>query len=418
MINVNHVILCGYTQIGRVIADRLRELGMHCVIVDEDEPAMRALRTQGTEAISDFPWTERAMTRARIDQAVALVAATNDDSANRDIAQTALRIRNRDSLHFHIVARIDNEEVATKLQKLGVEVTISPAILAGHLAASKVIEACPAILQKRQPSTGVGVAAHLASYSLSAFNILVVDDDRVERMTLRAIIAEAGYTVFDVDSGQEALDTLRESRIDLVLTDLFMGGSDGWELVDRVKKDYPEIHVVALTGNATVHGEKVLLSRRIDGYLVKPVFPRRLHILFRALLLPGNLDRTTEAVIVDRDQQAVDVMDSVLTEAGVFAKVFENPRKAMHYINEDPPNIVVTELDVDKHSGFELIEDIRQSRDLPYIPILAITANPSNEQIRRAVSLQVNGILTKPLQSSDFKKRVMKLLEQGTVPGV
>ena len=257
-----------------------------------------------------------------------------------------------------------------------------------------------------------------AAPAMSDYTVLVVDDDTAERQTLRAMIAAEGYTVDDVGGGLEALEALRQSPVNLVLTDLFMSGVDGWELVKSIKSDYPKTHVVVLSGNVSVQGEQVLLSRRIDGYLVKPVRPRLLQILFKALLLPGGLDRPADTLVVEKDRKLIDAMEQALGELGVYSTVFDDVHKAMHSITADPPNLLVTELVLGRQSGFELIEDVRRSRHLPYIPILAVTTAPSRNQIRRAADLHVNGILGKPVDIERFKERALKLVAQGTTARV
>ena len=413
----NHVILCGYTAVTRVMIDRLACGGTPFVVIDADEAVVRALNAQGVQAFGG-QCTEKTFQRAHLDDAVTVAAVTGKDGANWDIAETALRLRDRDHLRFGIIALIDDENRGARLRDMGVDLVVSPSGLSGRLAASKVLEGLTSHPPTSSASQNQPDADALATYASSDSHVLVVDDDTAERQNLCAIVSGEGYTVADVGSGQEALEFLQQSQVDLVLTDLFMSGVDGWELIESIKRSHPQTHVVVLSGNISEQGERLLVDRHIDGYLVKPVVPRRLQILFRALLLPGHLDRRTEAVVVDRDHSAIAAVEEALGDLGVYTKAFDNVRKAMHFIAGDPPNLVVTELAVGRHSGFDLIEDIRRSRDLPYIPILAVTTAPTRDQIRRAAGLHVNGILPKPLNIDALKSRALKLLEQGTVAAV
>src|SRR5215831_5496991 len=82
--------------------------------------------------------------------------------------------------------------------------------------------------------------------------ILIVDDIEANQEVLAWGLAEHGYAVKAVDSGQSALATLAESTPDLILLDVLMPHMDGYEVCQRIKaqpqyRDIPVIFVTALT---------------------------------------------------------------------------------------------------------------------------------------------------------------------------
>ena len=243
-------------------------------------------------------------------------------------------------------------------------------------------------------------------------HIVVVDDEERERETLADLVRGEGYRVTEAGGGQEALVALGTEPVDLVLTELIMADIDGWELLDRAKKIYPQTHVVVITGNITEQGEALLASRKADGYLVKPVQKRPLQILLRALLAPGNLDRAAEVVAVSGDQAMLQLIDETLAERGVSVRSISDVRKAVAAIWHDPPDLVLTELAIGRESGFDLCERIRSSLQIPPLPILLLAGQSSQESVRRAVQLRVNGILLTPFASDDLVERVFKLMRQ------
>ena len=249
--------------------------------------------------------------------------------------------------------------------------------------------------------------------STKDFHILVVDDDEVDRLALCQLIEADEYRVIGVGSSREALGWLSEGQVDLVITDLMMPDLDGWDLLKIIKRKWPCVHVVATTGNISEQAERLLTSRRADGYLVKPIILRRLQIMLSALLWPRNLDRPTEAVVLDRDRVILETVDSALGDRGVYVATFSDLQRATYFVNDDPPDLLITEIALGKQNGFELCEEIRANRRLPYIPILIISGWNTAENIRRAAKIHINGFLVKPFDSEAFCERALELLRHG-----
>lgn len=92
-------------------------------------------------------------------------------------------------------------------------------------------------------------------------SILVVDDDPGIRKVVRAMLEMAGYNVSVATNGKEAVAALLEGPFQIVLTDLVMPEQEGIETIKQIRRDYPEIKVIAMSG---AFGGDYL---RIAGYL-------------------------------------------------------------------------------------------------------------------------------------------------------
>jgi signal transduction histidine kinase/CheY-like chemotaxis protein len=115
-------------------------------------------------------------------------------------------------------------------------------------------------------------------------NVLVVDDDDDVRRVLVDMVEELGFTVESAEGGQQALDTLKSGRhFDLVLTDVAMPTMNGVELAAAVRKGWPILPVIFVSGYADLasYGEKLKdedvirkpyrledLTRRIDRAII------------------------------------------------------------------------------------------------------------------------------------------------------
>jgi CheY-like chemotaxis protein len=105
-------------------------------------------------------------------------------------------------------------------------------------------------------------------------HILLIDDDEQFRTMLRQLMERNGYEVTEASGGKEGIRLYRESPTDLVITDLIMPGKDGIETIQELKKEFPDIKVIAISGGGRLgpqdylHLAKMLGARRT---LTKPI---------------------------------------------------------------------------------------------------------------------------------------------------
>jgi CheY-like chemotaxis protein len=96
---------------------------------------------------------------------------------------------------------------------------------------------------------------------VSAAKILVVDDDAGVRDVVRSMLESEGYSVTVAQNGREALSLLKSAPFRLIITDLVMPEQEGIETIKVVRRDYPGVKVIAMSG---AFGGDYL---RIAGYL-------------------------------------------------------------------------------------------------------------------------------------------------------
>jgi CheY-like chemotaxis protein len=87
-----------------------------------------------------------------------------------------------------------------------------------------------------------------ASDQVDPLRVLVVDDDRDVRDVLSEMLITAGHEVRVAEDGADALKQFAGGRFDIVFTDLGMPGISGWQVVEQIKRDAPELPVVMVTG--------------------------------------------------------------------------------------------------------------------------------------------------------------------------
>src|SRR6267143_701776 len=109
--------------------------------------------------------------------------------------------------------------------------------------------------------------------------VLVIDDHQDVRISLRRILEAAGHQVLDVADGEMGLHLLGGTHVDVVVTDLFMPGQDGIVTLRRIRKEYPAVKVIAISGGG-FGGELDLLEDALllgaTAGLHKPIRPDEL----------------------------------------------------------------------------------------------------------------------------------------------
>jgi CheY-like chemotaxis protein len=105
-------------------------------------------------------------------------------------------------------------------------------------------------------------------------HILIIDDDDQFRTMLRQLIERNGHEVEEASGGKEGIQLYRENPTDLIITDLIMPGKDGIETIQELKKEFPDIKIIAISGGGRLgpqdylHLAKMLGARRT---LTKPI---------------------------------------------------------------------------------------------------------------------------------------------------
>ena len=114
--------------------------------------------------------------------------------------------------------------------------------------------------------------------------ILIVDDEDIVRESLRDWLGSVGYKVDIAESGEEALQIIKQKKIKIMIADLIMPGMDGIELMKKAKEIVPTISTVIITAHGTIQTAITAIREGAHDYVEKPFCPEKVELLINNLI--------------------------------------------------------------------------------------------------------------------------------------
>lgn len=117
--------------------------------------------------------------------------------------------------------------------------------------------------------------------------VLVVDDDETVRVFLAHVLDKSGFQVLVASDGREALDICRSNPVDLMVTDIFMPEQDGLETIMTIRRDFPEVRIIAISGGGyRCSGDYLAFAGKLGAQrtLAKPFGPEEILAAVREVM--------------------------------------------------------------------------------------------------------------------------------------
>lgn len=163
--------------------------------------------------------------------------------------------------------------------------------------------------------------------------VLIVDDEKNYPPILSAVLEEEGFETLTAYSGKEALSVLKNSDVDLVLTDMKMPSMDGIELLERIKEKDPGLPIIMMTAHGTVEKAVEAMQKGAYNYILKPFDNERLVIyvnkaiqMFRVIKENRRLRKTVESQysfgnIIGKSSKMQNIFDLIYKVAPATASI-------------------------------------------------------------------------------------------------
>ena len=107
--------------------------------------------------------------------------------------------------------------------------------------------------------------------------VLVADDEDMVRMVVKQTLAKAGIDVIEASNGREALEMQANDPADVVITDIIMPEQEGIETIVQLRKDYPDLPIIAMSGGGRIGATDYLQAAREFGarHILEKPFDRK-----------------------------------------------------------------------------------------------------------------------------------------------
>jgi HAMP domain-containing protein/CheY-like chemotaxis protein/signal transduction histidine kinase len=280
-----------------------------------------------------------------------------------------------------------------------------------------------------KPTTREGISEALAK--IKEFSeprrrrLLVVEDNKVEQMSIGELLGHDDIEIVNAGSGQEALDIMRHEACDCVVLDLRLPDMSGFEVLECMRGDQTlaDVPVVVFTGRELSAVEDAQLHTMARSIVVKGVeSPERLldetalflHRVFSDL--PSEKQRMLErlnssdedlvgrtVLLVDDDSRNIFALSSVLERRGMQVLTATTGSEAIALVDQTPElAIVLMDIMMPEMDGYQTIEKIRGNPAYRRLPIIALTAKAMKGDREKCLEAGASDYLAKPVDTEQL----------------
>lgn len=244
--------------------------------------------------------------------------------------------------------------------------------------------------------------------------ILLIDDERHNREGLTLLLGGAGYKVQAVGSGEEALAVLKKTPFEVIITDLFLPGVSGIDILKKVKEESPFTNVILITGNASAETAVEAMKEGAFDYITKPVNFEKLKVLVAKALEKSRL--VAENLYLRQQLRGKYKFDNIIGNSPAMQQVFTRMERI---INTDSTILILGESGTGKELVAKAIHFNSPRKDKAFIAINcgAIPADLLESELFGHVRGAFTGaVLEKPGKFELAQGGTIFLDEIGTMP--
>jgi len=258
--------------------------------------------------------------------------------------------------------------------------------------------------------------------STSMSRLLVVEDDDIQRESIRELIGNGDVEITDLSTGAEAYQALQEDCFDCMILDLGLRDMSGFELLEKIQNDpsCSRIPIIIYTGRDLSREEEETLQNYAESIIIKGVkSPERLLNETSLFLhrveskLPEDKQQLLreihdkEAVLegktillVDDDMRNVFAITNILEDKDLKVVVARDGIEALEKLDVEPGiDLVLMDIMMPRMDGYEAMTEIRKDLKLKKLPIIALTAKAMKGDRHRCIEAGASDYLAKPVDT-------------------
>jgi hypothetical protein len=253
-------------------------------------------------------------------------------------------------------------------------------------------------------------------------NLLLVEDNEVQRNSTIELIGNSDVQTFAVATGEEGLELLKQHTFDCIVLDLGLPDMSGSKFIEEVKSaGFSHLPIVVHTGRELPKDEVDEMKRLARTVILKDVqSPERLfdetalflhrnvtklpedkRRLVESLHKDGDILAGKRALIVDDDMRNIFAMTSFLERYNVDIRAAENGRDAIEMLEnaEDGFDVILMDIMMPDMDGYETMRRIREMDKYRDLPILALTAKAMKGDKEKCIDAGASDYIAKPVDT-------------------
>lgn len=238
--------------------------------------------------------------------------------------------------------------------------------------------------------------------------VLMVDDEAEFLAATAPALRRRGVEVCTAANGTDALARLAEGGIEVVVLDVKMPGMGGEEVYDHLRRAYPELPVIMLTGHGSVPQAFRMSKGGVFEYLDKPCSVELLADTIRAAaavspVLPGS-PRRLRVLLVDDEPELIAALAPALGRRGITVLAAADGEQALLELARGEIDVVVLDVRLPGMDGLEVLERAKAMR--PEVEVLLLSGHPDVEIAVEGMRRGAADYLTKPPDVDRLAERI------------
>lgn len=231
-------------------------------------------------------------------------------------------------------------------------------------------------------------------------NVLVVEDEKSMGEILKVCLEEENYNASLAIDGQQAIESAKKIKFDLLLMDIKLPGMNGVETFRQIKKSSPGIKVIMMTAYIDDNLIREAIREGVYATLYKPFEIEKMFYI-----IDEAIENRTVLMVDDRAEDR-EIFKRLLEEENYRVTTADNGFTAINLIKEKGYSIVFIDIKMPDLDGVETLRRVKEIN--PNLSVVMTTGYSDEELVKECLKLFAHTCLYKPL---DLKK-ILKIIEE------